>query len=358
MAQNYDFDARPICTFEEIGYKPVIVIDHNNYEHHILFSLTGNEPAQSIRLFLEKCDKTMIGFDLEWIPTKLIPNYVPDDYITHVECKAKEIVCTMQFGCANMSLILFLPWIYFNDKLNKKIPWNNKEIKNLIAGKMTCFNGNNDLRILRANYPSIEIICDKIWDPIIILHNFGADRPNLISMANLLLGFKSTKKKPNINWLYASIGRLVQAGEDAILSYLIYDHIKTADKGELSRILKEHTQKETAEIRKSRIIQCRDPIIKKIYYNLNDKEDGIGKSEYITTMNSFLGTMKLPDIKWDIDESINNLPRWRCIVTIDLKFSMLQAIGYNDIKKEAKHCAVRSLLKHSNFKSTLDRFLD
>ncbi len=357
MEQKYDFNTQPIYTHEESDYKSVIVINHKNFEHHILFSLDGYEPNRSIDLFLNLCDKNMIGFDMEWIPTKLIPNYAPDNYITHVEQSAKEIVCTMQFGCTNMSLVLCLPWIYFNDGLKNKLPWNNR-IANIIADNMTCFGGNNDLRVLRANYPHVEIICDKMWDPIILLKRLGVDRPNLISMASLLLGFKSDKDTPDIDWVYASIGRLVQAGEDAILSYLIYDHIKSTDIEELSIILKEHTIKETAEIRKSRIEECRDPIIKKIYHGLHEGEDGIDTNGYIAAVNSFLGTMKLPDIDWEISQSEGNLPKWRCVVTIDLKFSTLKALEFRETKKEAKNHAIRSVLKHITFKSTLDRFLD
>lgn len=357
MEQKYNFNTQPIYTSDEPGYEPVIVVYHKNFEHHILFSLIGYGPNRSIDLFLDRCDKDMIGFDMEWISTKFIPKYAPDDYIVHVEQKAKEIVCTMQFGCATMSLILCLPWIYFNDKLDNKPPWNYR-IEHLIAGKLTCFGGDNDLRVLRANYPSVEIVCDKIWDPIILLKKLGADRPNLISMAKLLLKFDSDKETPNIDWIHATIGRLVQTGEDAILSYLIYNQIKSSDKTELSIFLTEHSIKETAEIRKSRITECRDSIIKKIYYGLNEDQDGIEPNGYIAAVNSFLGTMKLPDINWDISKTEGNLPKWRCVVTLNLEFSTLKALEFRDTKKEAKNHALRSVLKHSTFKSVLDRFLD
>ncbi len=332
----------PITSNSQPGFKSVYI--HRARAYHIIFSIDDNATA-SISLF-NKIKDDIIGFDMEYVPNN---KYA---FVDHIHgSSAKEIVCTIQFGCKDMSLIFCLPWIYKNDKTSNVLP---PEIHQLLNETLVCFGGNNDIRILKSNFPGETFEC-KIIDPIIKLTQLGANRPNLISMAEILLGIHSTKETPNIDWMNASTIRLTQAGDDAILSLLIYQYMQKTSDEVMAKILVHHNLTETTCIRKEKIQACNHVIIRKIMNNLNDDTDCIATNKYISAMYSFLGTMKLPQVHIVYMRNIDSW--WTCNITVDLEHVQLHDSGTHEQKKAAYNMAIRNVLKQKLFKEALEKFL-
>ena len=240
------------------NFKSVEIIKHNNFEHHLIFSLQGYAVQQSIKLFKQFSQNVPIGFDMEWISAKYLKY---EKYTEHVEQKDKLIPCTIQFGCENMSLVFCLYWIYKNDHTEPVLP---SLIINLLNNTLICFGINRDLMVLTKSYTSANYIC-MLYDPLIKLEKLGCGRPNLVSMAKLLLGYESDKDIPNIDWINAPYKNLIDAGEDAILSYKIHNKIEYEYKDQselLSHILMEYTNAENSNSRQNHIKSCKNEIIK------------------------------------------------------------------------------------------------
>ncbi len=342
MAQLDDY---PTYSRTDPNFTAVDVIHHGSFKHHILYSLQEENAIKSIETFMRLSDGHVIGFDMEWISKK------SQIHTDHTECLGKAIVCTIQFGCQDMSLVFCLYWIYKNDQHSCKIP---NPILDLLGEDFVCFGGYNDLRILRECYPSDIFEC-KMEDPIPILKNLGAYRPNLLLMAKLLLNFDSDKMKPNINWIIPSRKRLISAGEDAILSYQIHKYMESTSNDEISEIMTNHFREEISQTRKKHIQELYNPIINKIWQCLSDDDDGITYDKYSSAMSSFLGTMKLPIMKSMFFECNG---QWGCEITVNLDFLTLKSKSVNDQKRKAKNEAVRKILRHPCFRETLVKMLN
>lgn len=336
-------------TLNTTDNKLVKTIHYQGFTHHILYSLEHTNAVDILNLFKKEIGDEPIGFDMEWISIKQFP-YI--NYTEHVELMSKEIICTIQFGYKNISIVCCLHQIYNNDHIMQVIP---EQLINFLTGELICFGGGNDLRKLRANYPSSHFTCRKMWDPIVRLKALGAGRPNLRSMSQLLLGFKSNKFKSNIDWINATSLQLIDAGEDAILSYLIYNYIKNTEQQVLSQILTEHTCVENTKTRRKHIISCSNEIIRKVMCGLDDNKDNIYSTDYTRAMTSFLSTMKFPpmEITYISDENIN----WKSKIIINLYYDKIEDYGIAQTKKKSRTIAIRNILNNPKFCEILNRFL-
>jgi len=352
-------------------FKPVVVIRHRCFEHHILYSLECDEAKQSLAEFDRRsheqfklwCEQTgaeydgrvIVGFDMEWISWRRLAfdhrTYSDDEiakYKAHVEMPSKVAVCTIQLGCEDMSLVFCLPAIYANDHAGES-PSLPIPLLKFLSGPITCFGGHRDLTVLRDNYPGASFDCE-MWDPMITLKSMGAEYTNLLAMAKLLLDFESDKQRPDINWMEAGYDRLVSAGEDAILSYQLRNVIENPDPSaqDLTWILTCHDQDKNRQVRITHVKDCTNPIIRKVMLKLSDVDDGIAEKGYTGALATFLATMKLPKMKV-IKREIEVAVQWECTVMIDLISDTLESTTSRPTKKEATNAAVKQLLCDSRY---------
>ena len=176
-------------------------------------------------------------------------------------------------------------------------------------------------------------------------------------MAKLFLNFDSSKERPDIDWNNANYKWLVNAGEDAILSFLLRNYIEDPkNKDEIMTKLDKYNIKKNNEIRIKKIKELKNPIIRKLILNLKDDEDNIDEKKYINEFTSFLSTMKLPkmEIKY-IENSTTETTTWQSSISIKLNFKKTTSIADGLTQKEATKNAIKKLL---NDRSVFRKYLE
>ena len=109
--------------------------------------------------------------------------------------------------------------------------------------------------------------------------------------------------------------------------------------------LHKYNIKKNNEIRKKRIKELKNPIIRKLILNLSDDEDNIDEKKYIHEFVSFLSTMKLQkmEIKY-IENSTTKITNWQSTVSIELNCKKTTSISDGLTQKEATKNAIKKLI--------------